>query len=101
MVTPFPTFEPSNVTSLTKIFNYTNVPVPEGSFGLVVLVMVFLVSFLSSSKLGFSRTILASLTVTFIVSVFLAVSGLINQLIPSALLVFMLVAFFLVGKNNS
>jgi hypothetical protein len=100
VVTPYPSIPDNFSDSFYNVLSYVNSVASHGAFagllGFLLVLLVFGVSFLSLSAFyPFDKRILASLFLSFIVSVFLSVLGLTAPIMTPALLILTFVAWIL------
>ena len=95
--TPFPT--PPSSLDVVSIINYSMI-VTNNLFGIGLLLLLFGVSFLSLSVYSVERRVAASLFITFVASVFLAVLGAVTIGIPIVACLAWLGSYYFLKQNG-
>ena len=97
MVTPFPTLNGTQFSNPVNLITYASNTVPNGFFGVLLLILIVGVALRSLDQLEFQKRLLASLAAGFIASVFLVTLGVMDIMWLELMLVLTMIAWFLNG----
>lgn len=90
---------PENVTTLLDLFKWADTST-SGAFAIGILLVVFVISYMSMKKYVGSKAFLGAGTITLILSIVMMGTGLVSNLVPIALAVLVVAVLWVVRRQG-